>query len=380
MMSMPSPRRLRAALFAAALAASMCISAGPAAATANRQRNAVDRLSAARHEQAMALATVTALRSKLPALESRLESLQKAAGEATIAVIQAMRDLRSAQQELANARETLDARARAAFEVGPATALEAMLGARSLADLSAADEYASRMLQQDSSSLEDVQSAEAGLAKARADAETEQKEALRREAALSAQVAGVRTQLDEAVGRAREAGLRVHELAKQVARLRAIQAAQQARQSTVSAAQSGSGTEPAVNVDPTWFDGRNQDALLALLGPDGGRTCTVPPGLKDTGQQISGDASWYGWDFAGQLTASGATFDPRLMTAANRTLPFGTFLRVRWQDRCVIVLVNDRGPYGNLDRVIDLSLGAAQALGSDSAGVVPVTADVLVPR
>jgi peptidoglycan hydrolase CwlO-like protein len=377
---MPSPRRLRAALFAAALAASLCISAGPAAATANRQQDAVDRLSAARQEQAMALATVTALRSKLPALEARLESLQKAAGEATIAVIQAMRDLRSARQELANARETLDARARAAFEVGPATALEAMLGARSLADLSAADEYASRMLQQDSSSLEDVQSAEAGLAKARADAETEQKEALRREAALSAQVAGVRTQLDEAVGRAREAGLRVHDLAKQVARLRAIQAAQQARQSTVSAARSGSGTEPAVNVDPTWFDGRNQDALLALLGPDGGRTCTVPPGLKDTGQQISGDASWYGWDFAGQSTASGATFDPRLMTAANRTLPFGTFLRVRWQDRCVIVLVNDRGPYGNLDRVIDLSLGAAQALGSDSAGVVPVTADVLVPR
>jgi rare lipoprotein A (peptidoglycan hydrolase) len=157
-----------------------------------------------------------------------------------------------------------------------------------------------------------------------------------------------------------------------------MQAAQQARQSTLAGAQNG--TTPGVNIDPTWFDGRNQDELLALLGPDGGRTCTIPPGLKDTGQQISGDASWYGWDFAGQSTASGATFDPRLMTAANRTLPFGTFLRVRWQDRCVIVLVNDRGPYGDLNRVIDLSLGAARALGSESAGVVPVTADVLVPR
>ncbi|MFL5736872.1 MAG: RlpA-like double-psi beta-barrel domain-containing protein [Actinomycetota bacterium] len=351
----------------------------------------MDRLSAARQDQAMALATVTALRSKLPALETRLESLQKASGQATIGVIQDIRDQQAAERELATARETLDARARAAFEVGPATALEAMLGARTLADLSAADEYASRMLEQDSSSLDDVRNAEADLAKARAEAETEQKEALRRETALSAQVDGVRTQLDEAIGRAREAGLRVHDLARQVARLRTIQAAQQARQATVSAAQqarqatvsaaqSGSGSGPAVNVDPTWFDGRNQDELLALLGPDGGRTCTIPPGLKNTGQQIAGDASWYGWDFAGQSTASGATFDPRLMTAANRTFPFGTFLRVRWQDRCVIVLVNDRGPYGNLDRVIDLSLGAAQALGSDSAGVVPVTADVLVPR
>jgi hypothetical protein len=158
---------------------------------------------------------------------------------------------------------------------------------------------------------------------------------------------------------------------------------QRAREAALTAAQlgaTGSGGLGGISVDSPWFDGRNQDELLALLGPDGGRTCEIPSGLKDTGEQISGDASWYGWDFAGQSTASGATFDPRLMTAANRTLPFGSFLRVRFQQRCVIVLVNDRGPYGNYDRVIDLSLGAARALGTESMGVAPVTADVLVPR
>ena len=381
MMPMPSARRLRAAAFALALTASLCSVASvamPATAEASHLQSASDRLSAGRQDQAMALATVTAIRSKLPVMEARLAELQKAAGEATIAVIQAMREQQTAQQALATARETLDDRARAAFEFGPATTLDAMLGARSLADLSAANEYASRTLEQDSTSLEEVQAAQAQVAKARAAAEADQHAALRREAALSSQISDVQTQLEDAIGRAREANLKVHDLAKQVVRLQTIRAAQQARQSTLAGAQNGA--VPGVSIDPTWFDGRNQDELLALLGPDGGRTCTIPPGLKDTGQQISGDASWYGWDFAGQSTASGATFDPRLMTAANRTLPFGTFLRVQWQDRCVIVLVNDRGPYGNLDRVIDLSLGAARALGSESAGVVPVTADVLVPR
>jgi rare lipoprotein A len=91
---------------------------------------------------------------------------------------------------------------------------------------------------------------------------------------------------------------------------------------------------------------------------------------------VDGLASWYGWEFAGQATASGAIFDPTLFTAAHRTLPFGSFLRVRRGDRCAIVLVNDRGPYVE-GRVIDLSMAAARYLG---VGVSPVHADVLVPR
>jgi rare lipoprotein A (peptidoglycan hydrolase) len=117
--------------------------------------------------------------------------------------------------------------------------------------------------------------------------------------------------------------------------------------------------------------------LLALLGPSGGRGCAIPSGLRETGQTIAGDASWYGDDFAGQPTASGATFDPSLFTAAHRTLPLGVFLRVQYNGRCAIVLVNDRGPYGNYGRIIDLAQAPAQYLG---LGVGAVTADVLVPR
>jgi rare lipoprotein A len=114
-----------------------------------------------------------------------------------------------------------------------------------------------------------------------------------------------------------------------------------------------------------------------LLGPTGGRTCDAPDGLVETGESFAGYASWYGWEFGGQPTATGAIFDPRLFTAASRTLPFGAFLRVRYEGRCALVLINDRGPYGRLERVIDLSQAAAEYLG---VGVSWVDADVLVPE
>jgi rare lipoprotein A (peptidoglycan hydrolase) len=122
--------------------------------------------------------------------------------------------------------------------------------------------------------------------------------------------------------------------------------------------------------------GQDQSHLLALLGPTGGRTCETPAGLVESEQAFEGYASWYGWEFGGQPTATGAIFDPRLFTAANRWLPFGTFLRVHHGDRCAIVLINDRGPYGRLERVIDLSQAAAGYLG---VGVSWVRAEILVP-
>ncbi|MBN9504534.1 MAG: septal ring lytic transglycosylase RlpA family protein [Altererythrobacter sp.] len=78
-------------------------------------------------------------------------------------------------------------------------------------------------------------------------------------------------------------------------------------------------------------------------------------------------ASWYGTDFAGRKTASGEAFDPGEYTAAHRTLPFGSRVRVSRGGKSVVVRINDRGPFhGN--RVIDLSRAAASDLGLVSAG------------
>lgn len=86
-----------------------------------------------------------------------------------------------------------------------------------------------------------------------------------------------------------------------------------------------------------------------------------------------GTASWYGKRFHGKRTASGERFDMNALTAAHRTLPFGTRVRVRHvaTGREVVVRINDRGPRSR-QRVIDLSLGAARELGIHRGGTAEV--------
>jgi rare lipoprotein A len=87
-----------------------------------------------------------------------------------------------------------------------------------------------------------------------------------------------------------------------------------------------------------------------------------------------GLASWYGGAFVGKRTASGERFDPAKYTAAHRSLPFGTWVEVRRTDtrRTVRVRINDRGPWGDQRRVIDLSRKAAEELDLVRAGVLRV--------
>jgi len=86
-----------------------------------------------------------------------------------------------------------------------------------------------------------------------------------------------------------------------------------------------------------------------------------------------GQASWYGGKFHGRPTASGERFNRNALTAAHRTLPFGTHLCVRHaaSGKTVAVRINDRGP-SSRSRVIDLSEAAARALGMVTAGVARV--------
>lgn len=87
-------------------------------------------------------------------------------------------------------------------------------------------------------------------------------------------------------------------------------------------------------------------------------------------------ASWYGFE-SGNTTANGERYDPWGMTAAHRSLPFGTVVRVTLNGRSVTVRINDRGPAAWTGREIDLSLGAATALGMVERGIAPVCITVL---
>jgi rare lipoprotein A len=95
-----------------------------------------------------------------------------------------------------------------------------------------------------------------------------------------------------------------------------------------------------------------------------------------TGQIFSGYTSWYGGELHGKPTASGEVFDEDAFTCAHRTLPFGTWLKVSFRGRSVIVKVNDRGPAVK-SRALDLSRGAADAIGL--TGVQWVDCEIVVP-
>lgn len=99
-------------------------------------------------------------------------------------------------------------------------------------------------------------------------------------------------------------------------------------------------------------------ALVALTAPSAhAQTCR---------------ASWYGPGFHGRPTASGERFNQNALTAAHRTMRFGTRLQVCRGSKCVVVRINDRGPFVR-GRCIDLSRAAAKAIGLTKVGVGTVT-------
>jgi rare lipoprotein A len=117
----------------------------------------------------------------------------------------------------------------------------------------------------------------------------------------------------------------------------------------------------------------HSESLAAAREPPRESMASAPERALREEVQV-GYATWYGARLAGRTTASGERFDPSQMTAAHRSLPFGTWVEVRRVDtgETVRVRITDRGPYGPDDRIIDLSSGAAKRIGMLKAGVARV--------
>jgi rare lipoprotein A len=116
----------------------------------------------------------------------------------------------------------------------------------------------------------------------------------------------------------------------------------------------------------------------ASTGPQTTRITGRPASNRRATGARSGLATWYGRPFHGKRTASGRIYNMHRLTAAHRTLPFGTRVRVTnlRNQRQVTVRITDRGPFGK-GRIIDLSRAAAQKLRMLRAGVVPVRLEIL---
>lgn len=105
---------------------------------------------------------------------------------------------------------------------------------------------------------------------------------------------------------------------------------------------------------------------------------TYYPLKRADGFTQTGLASWYGWKFHGRKTANGETYDMEAMTAAHKTLPMNTWVRVTNQrnGRVVVVRINDRGPFVR-GRIIDMSRAGARSLGIIGPGTAPVRVEAL---
>lgn len=114
-------------------------------------------------------------------------------------------------------------------------------------------------------------------------------------------------------------------------------------------------------------------ALVGCLALLAGCSTTSYDSVSGRGYRAEGTASYYGKAHHGKRTASGERFNQNALTAAHRTLPFGTRVRVTNLDngRSVVVRINDRGPFGR-GRIIDVSKAAAEQLNMLRSGTAPV--------
>ncbi len=301
--------------------------------------------------------------TRLQEMTNEYRRIQEGLDQAAASLKLSFRRHQDLTVQLAGAQEKLNLEAVRVYQGGPGTALELILGAETTGDLAAIGQFTNRTLEVQNQTIERVtvlRSAANQSSELLRDRQTDLRVAAK---ALRTLASKIFAGLDRAEAIAIQSGLAQSGVLEQ----------QRAFEELTSEAANSLAALVATS------SGASEGGLLSLLGATGGRTCAIPSGLRSTGTTMSGQASYYGWELAGNHTASGAVFDPRLFTAAHKTLPLGTFLKVEYGGRCAIVLVNDRGPYVG-SRIIDLSQGVAEYLGMLGSGVGYVTAEILVPR
>ncbi|HKI10852.1 MAG TPA: septal ring lytic transglycosylase RlpA family protein [Candidatus Acidoferrum sp.] len=139
-------------------------------------------------------------------------------------------------------------------------------------------------------------------------------------------------------------------------------------------------TQPTATPEETSEKAKRDTGIAPAPGPNApaakhGKTPVVP---APVGYIEEGNASWYGNPFHGRRASNGETYDMHKLTAAHRTLPFETMVRVTnlSNNKSTVVRITDRGPFVE-NRVIDLSMAAAREIESIGPGVVPVRLEVL---
>jgi hypothetical protein len=298
-------------------------------------------------------------RAERAALLLQIAELTDRMEDSEAAVVATQMRQAAARTALARARDRLRRRAVSAY----------VYGLRSGVD-DAPRAYLEVAIRKDRELIERVKAAADGADDDGRRAEDAREELRRAEAALQS----ARAVLDHEVAAA-EARDEEQRRADE-ARRQAIAAREAARRRSLSTAASPSPLDPGALLPRHRAATQRQIELMRryAFGPLS-PGAPLPANLRPTGQRFAGLASWYGPGFHGRATASGAIYDQEGWTTASRELPLGTILLVTRNDRRVILLVNDRGPYVE-GRVLDLSHAAARHLG---VGLTHVDAEILAP-
>ena len=301
--------------------------------------------------------SVQRLRAEMTTLLGRLTAVAGAADTASARWMELQIQELAARAAEEQAREAFQDRVRAAYMAGPGRAVDFLLSSSDLYEFAARLPYATTSI-----ALGVVDASE---------------------------VTAMRRALDEALREAAGAQQAMTSAEQRFAMVRAT--IEQRLAKAQAAAANDSGALAAVSEQAKRYAGTLQQvsgatrairrargeamyrAAARFLGPR--PDCSIPRGLRSTGDRLAGATSWYGDAFRGKPTASGALFWSDRYTVAHRTLPFGLFLLIRFRDRCVVSFLNDRGPYVD-GRILDLSYASAQAI--DLTGVKDVTATLLV--
>lgn len=306
--------------------------------------------------------------ASLSALQAAVTAATRAATAATTAVNQAaageavLREaVCGAQSALAQAGAALDRQLRRIYEDGPPPGWEQVLAGVTAADLAAGEIGVTRTASVKAAQLAAIRNAGSRLAALQRAQQRARTAVLRRAAAAVTAQTRAAELLTIAQSRYQASQAVVAEVAAQRAQLAAL--AQQVSLDAVAAA----GPLAAAAAS-------DQASLVARLQatPDG----ALPSGYQPTAEVLTGVASWYGPGFIGNLTSSGAPYDPLAYTAAMLAVPLGSVVHVVGPSGASVnLLVNDHGPYV-AGRIIDLSEAAARALG---IGLAAVTVTVLAP-
>lgn len=314
---------------------------------------------------ARAEARVVQLQGRLSALLSEMQALNDevaaASGQIGIARLRIDRlEARASRAQLA-----FNERAREAYKRSGWREAHFLLGLRSLPQTLSFGRYVGNAIQSDVDAYEELIAAKEALAAQRSNVETERRLLVESDARIKELRQWITNTL------ASEQALLISEkgLLQQLEQKRRA-AALKTTKRTVSPAVEARRSARQVILD------QKLAALLAWYAPGSGAEPFMPSKLKGSGIVTTGLTSWYGPGFDGRRASSGATYRQAQFTAASLLLPFGTLLKVTYNNRSVVVVITDRGPYIP-GRVLDLSAGAAEAIGV--SGVKSVRMEIVTP-